>query len=189
MKLRYIIAGIIAICLIILAVLVAMGPSLSLQTPPIETKAMDYLNKMHFLQANETLKAYKATSYYNYDSGIVVTDSRVFAFHKDQVFSIPLDKITMVMIKSSSLGHQQVLISAEADGVIDFEIYHTDVDKLITILGVPNSMVKEFAKQDIKEAKEQEKMQEKAQEMAPAVEATPTPAPVVIPDETAPNAQ
>lgn len=164
MKLRYVIATIVVICAVILGVLVTMGPSLSLQTPPIEVKAQDYLNKMGFLKPSEALKAYKATSYYTYDSGVVVTDKRIFAFHKDVVYSIPLDKITMVIVKSTALGHQEVVISAEADGVIDFELYHADVDKLIDILGVSDSIVKRYAKQDVKDAKEADEANHKQTE-------------------------
>lgn len=174
MKLRYVIATAVVIAVAILGVLVTMGPSLSLQTPPIETKAQDYLTKMNFLKPGEVLKGYKATSYYTYDSGVVITDKRVFAFHKDVVYSIPLDKITLVVVKSSALGHKEILISAQADGGIDIELYHADVDKLIQILGVSNNIVKEYEKQDIKAAKEQEEAAEHKVEATPAIESTTT---------------
>jgi hypothetical protein len=154
MKLRYAITGVVVVCAVILGVLTAMGPKLSLQTPPIETKAMQQIEKMHLLQAGEVLKGYKATSYYTYGSGVVITDKRVIAFYKDRINSIPLDKITMVIVKDTELGHQEVLISAEADGVIGFEMYHTDVEKLIDMLHVPDSIVKHYARSDVKAARE-----------------------------------
>jgi hypothetical protein len=154
MKLRYAITGVVVLCAVILGVLTAMGPKLSLQTPPIEAKAMQQIEKLHLLQAGEVLKGYKATSYYTYSSGVVITDTRVIAFNKDRVNSIPLDKITMVIIKDTELGHQEVVISAEADGAIGFEMYHTDVEKLIDMLQVPDSIVKHYARSDVKAARE-----------------------------------
>jgi len=156
MKLRYAITGVIVVCAVILGILTAMGPKLSLQTPPIEAKAMQQIEKMHLLQAGEVLEGYKATSYYTYNSGVVITNKRVISFYKDRVSSIPLDKITMVIVKDTELGHQEVLISAEADGVIGFEMYHTDVEKLINMLHVPDSIVKHYARSDIKAAREAE---------------------------------
>ncbi len=157
MKLRYGITIVVVVCAIILGVFTAMGPKLSLQTPPIEAKAMQQINKLNLLQAGEILEGYKATSYYTYNSGVVITNKRVIAFYKDRINSIPLDKITLVIIKDTELGHQEVLISAEADGVIAFEMYHTDVEKLINMLHVSDSIVKHYARSDIKAAREDAK--------------------------------
>lgn len=154
MKLRYGITGVVVLCAVILGVLTAMGPKLSLQTPPIEAKAMQQIQSLNLLEPGETLEGYKATSYYTYNSGVVITNKRVIAFYKDHVNSIPLNKITMVIVKDTELGHQEVLISAEADGVIGFEMYHTDVEKLINMLQVPDSIVKHYARSDVKAARE-----------------------------------
>ncbi len=154
MKLKYAITGAVVVCAVILGVLTAMGPKLSLQTPPIEAKAMQQIQRLHLLQPGEVLEAYKATSYYTYSSGVVITDKRVISFYKDRVNSIPLNKITMIIVKDTELGHQEVLISAEADGVIGFEMYHTDVEKLINILHVQDSIVKHYARSDVKAARE-----------------------------------
>ena len=62
--------------------------------------------------------------------------------------------VKMVIVKDTELGHQEVLISAEADGVIGFEMYHTDVEKLINMLHVPESIVKHYARSDVKAARE-----------------------------------
>lgn len=166
MKLRYGITGVVVLCAIILGVLTAMGPKLSLQTPPIEAKAMQQIEKLNLLQQGEVLEGFKATSYYTYNSGVVITNKRVIAFYKDRVNSIPLDKITLVIVKDTELGHQEVLISAEADGVIGFEMYHTDVEKLINMLHVPDSIVKHYARSDIKAAREAAEKQETAQKDA-----------------------
>lgn len=56
------------------------------------------------------------------------------------------------MIKDSELGHQEVLISAQADGVIGLDLHHSDVAKLITMLHVPTTIIKHFNKHDVKEA-------------------------------------
>lgn len=169
MKLRYGITSVVIVCAVVLGVLTAMGPKLSLQTPPIEAKAMQQIEKMHLLETGEVLEGYKATSYYTYNSGVVITNKRVISFHKDRVNSIPLDKITMVIVKDTELGHQEVVISAEANGVIGFEMYHTDVEKLINMLHVPESIVKHYARSDVKAARE-------AAEKGAAAQATPAPA-------------
>jgi hypothetical protein len=147
MKLRYAITAVVVFCAILLGVLTAMGPKLSLQVPPIEAKAMDYIQKHNLLNAGEVLLGYKASSYYSYKSGVVITNKRVFAFYKDQVTSIPLNKITLVVVKDADFGHQEVLISAQANGVIGLEMYHHDAAKLIDMLNVPASRVKVFTKQ------------------------------------------
>ncbi len=144
MKVRYSVSGIVIICAIILGALTMMGPKLGLQIPPIEPKAMAHLSKAHMLTADEKLQGYKATSYYSYTSGIVVTDKRIFVYENNKQTSIPLGKITMVVIKDTELGHQEVLLGAQATGMIAFEMYHTDVPKLIDMLHVPASIIKHY---------------------------------------------
>ncbi|HSX20523.1 MAG TPA: hypothetical protein VLG38_05315 [Gammaproteobacteria bacterium] len=152
-SLKYAVTTIVIVCAVILVALTALGPKIGLQTPPIEPKAMEYLKKMNFLQPGENIEGYKATSYYSYSSGVVVTDKRVFGFYRNRVItSIPLNKITMVLVKDTELGHQEVLISAQADGVIGLDLYHSDVDKFINMLHVPATIIKHFTKHDIREA-------------------------------------
>lgn len=150
---KYAITTIVVICAVILVALTVMGPKIGLQTPPIEPKALHHVENMHFLDKDESIQAYKATSYYSYNSAVVVTNKRIFAFYRNKVISsIPLDKITMVLIKDSELGHQEVMISAQADGVIGLDLHHSDVAKLLSILHVPSNMIKHYNKHDMKEA-------------------------------------
>ena len=150
---KYAVTTIIVVCAVILVALTVMGPKIGLQTPPIEPKAIEYLSKAHFLNPGEKLAAYKATSYYSYSSAIVVTDKRIFAFHHDKIItSIPLDKISMVMVKESELGHQEVLVSAQADGVIGLDLHHSDVAKFVSLLHVSTNIIKHFSKHDVQEA-------------------------------------
>ncbi len=153
MQVKYVITTIIIVCAVLLGTLTIMGPKLNLQFPPIETKALENINKMGFLKDNETLTAYKATSYYSYKSGVVVTDSRIFAFHNDKVLiSIPLSKISLIIVKDADLGHQEVIVSAQANGVIIVSLYHKDVAKFLDVLHVNDNIVKHFNKHGIKEA-------------------------------------
>lgn len=152
MSLKYTITTIVIACAVILGVLTAMGPKLSLQTPPIEKRAMEKIDKLHLLQAGETLEAYKATSYYTYNSGVVITNKRLIAFNNDKNLSIPLDKISMVIVKDTELGHQEVMVSAEANGVIALELYHTDAQKFLNMLHVSDSLIKHYTKHDVKDA-------------------------------------
>lgn len=151
-SLKYAVTTIVVVCAVILVVLTALGPKIGLQTPPIEPKAMEYINKNHFLTPGETISAYKATSYYSYNSGVVVTDKRIFAFYRNKIItSIPLNSITMVLVKDTELGHQEVMLSAQADGVIGLDLYHSDVNKFIQVLHVPATMIKHYTKHDIRD--------------------------------------
>lgn len=142
MKTRYIISAAVIICAIIIGVLASMGPKLGLQTNNIEPEAVAYLKKNKMLQNGEILEAFKAISYYSFSQGAVVTDKRVFIYDQGRVVhSIPLDTISMVIIKNSELGHQEVIIAARQNGVIGIELYHTYVPKLIKLLGVPKSKI------------------------------------------------
>src|SRR5579872_5191167 len=152
-SLKYAVTTIILVCAAILIVLTALGPKIGLQTPPIEPKAMAYLEKMHFVKPGEKIQAYKATSYYSYSSGVVVTDKRIFGFYRNRVAtSIPLNKITMVLVKDSELGHQEVIVSAQQDGVIGLDLHHGDVHKFLDMLHVSPNIVKHYTKHDIREA-------------------------------------
>lgn len=143
MKVRYIVSAVIIVFAVVVGVLASMGPKLGLQTPPIEKGAMEYLTKNDLLRANEVVAAYKAVSYYTYSQGVVITDERVFAYDGSKIHSIPLSKITMVIIKNSDLGHQEVLIAAQQDGVIGVELYHTYVPQLIEMLKVRKSIIQD----------------------------------------------
>lgn len=150
---KYAITTIVIVCAVILVGLTVMGPKIGFQTPPIEPKALDHISKMHFLNPDETIQGYKATSYYSYNSGVVVTNKRIFAFYHDKVVgAIPLDGITMVMVKDTELGHQEVLVSGQTQGVIGLDLHHSDVGKLITLLHVPTSLIKYYTKHDVREA-------------------------------------
>lgn len=152
-SLKYAVTTIVVVCAVILIVLTALGPKVGLQTPPIEPKAMEYLEKMNFIKPGEKIEGYKATSYYSYNSGVVVTNKRIFAFYRNkEITSIPLNKITVVLVKDTELGHQEVLISAQYDGVIALDLHHGDVNKFIEMLKVPATMVKHYTKHDIREA-------------------------------------
>lgn len=152
---KYAITTIVVVCAVILVALTVMGPKLGLQTPPIEAKAMQHLEKMNILMPKETIQGYKATSYYSYNSAVVVTDKRIFAFYRDKVLtSVPLNKITMVIVKDTELGHREVLVSAQEDGVIGVDLYHTDVEKFLDMLHVAKNKVKFFNKHEIKESLE-----------------------------------
>lgn len=153
-SLKYAVTTIVIVCAMILIVLTALGPKVGLQTPPIEPKAQEYLSKMKFLSPDEKVVGYKATSYYSYNSGIVVTDKRIFAFYRNKILtSIPLNKITLLLVKDTELGHQEVLISAEYDGVIGLDLYHSDVNKFIDMLHIQNkNIIKHYSKHDVREA-------------------------------------
>lgn len=140
---KMIILALVVLGAVVIGALMMMGPKLSLQTPPIEPKAMSYLQEHKFLHADEQIAGYKAISYYNYDNAAVITNKRVFIYDKDKVFSIPLDKISMVVLKDSELGQQEVMISAQAQGFIGFSVAHKAVPLLIELLQVPRSMVKD----------------------------------------------
>lgn len=146
-KVKVIVPAILVVCAVVIGTLIVMGPKQSLQTPPIEKKAMAYIQKHNFLTKDEKLTGYKAISYYNYDKAAVITDKRIFIYNKDQVFSIPLNKITAVVVKDSELGQQQVLITAQSSGMINIDLYHSSVEKLIQLLGVPNTNVKHAGKE------------------------------------------
>lgn len=144
MKTRYLISAAVIICAIIIGVLASMGPKLGLQTNKIEPEAVAYLKKYNMLQNGEILEAFKAISYYSFSQGAVVTDKRVFVYdHGHIVHAIPLDSISMVIVKNSELGHQEVIIAARQNGVIGIELYHTYVPKLIKLLGVPKSKIQD----------------------------------------------
>lgn len=152
-SLKYAVTSIVILCAVILIVLTVLGPKVGLQTPPIEPKAKAYLDKMNFIKPGEKIEGYKATSYYSYNSGVVVTNKRIFAFYRNkEITSIPLNKITMVLIKDTELGHQEVMISAQYDGVIGLDLHHGDVNKFIQMLHVPASIIKHYSKHDIREA-------------------------------------
>jgi hypothetical protein len=146
MRTKYIVLAVIVVCAVILGTLMMMGPKLGLQTPPIEAKAMSYLEKHNLLNKDESIAGFKAINYYNYDKAAVVTSKRIFVYDNGKVFSIPLNKITAVFVKDSELGQREVLVSAQTDGVIGFDVYHTSVPKLLEILQVNNSIVKFSAK-------------------------------------------
>ncbi len=146
MSTKYIVLAVIVVCAVILGALMMMGPKLGLQTDPIEPKAMSYLDKHNLLNKDESIAGYKAINYYNYDKAAVITNKRIFVYDNGKVFSIPLNKITAVLVKDSELGQQEVLISAQTDGVIGFDVYHSSVPKLLEILQVSNSIVKFAAK-------------------------------------------
>lgn len=151
-SLKYAVTTIVVVCALILVVLTALGPRIGLQLPPIEPKAMEHIEKMKFLNQGEKIEAYKATSYYSYNSAVVVTDKRVFAFYRNKIItSIPLNKISLVLVKDTELGHQEVMISAQVDGVIGLDLYHSDVQKFLKVLKVNPNMVKHYNKHDVKE--------------------------------------
>lgn len=144
MKTRYLISAAVIVCAIIIGVLASMGPKLGLQTNPIEPEAVAYIKKNNMLKNGEILEAFKAISYYSFSQGAVVTDKRVFVYDQGRVVhAIPLDSISMVIVKNSELGHQEVIIAAKQNGVIGIELYHTYVPKLIKLLGVPKSKVQD----------------------------------------------
>ncbi len=152
-SLKYAVTTIVILCAVILIVLTAMGPKMGLQTPPIEPKAKEVITKMKFLGPNEKIEGYKSTSYYSYNSGVVVTDQRIFAFYRNKIItSIPLNKISMVLVKDTELGHQEVLISAQSDGVIGLDLHHSDVKKFVSLLHVSKDIIKHYSKHDIREA-------------------------------------
>lgn len=152
-SLKYAVTTIVVVCAVILVVLTALGPKVGLQTPPIEPKAKAYLEKMNFIKKDEKIEGYKATSYYSYNSGIVVTNKRIFAFNRNkEISSIPLNKITLVLVKDTELGHQEVIISAQYDGVIGLDLHHSDVSKFLDMLHVSNSIIKHYSKHDVREA-------------------------------------
>jgi hypothetical protein len=155
MSLKYAISIIVVVCAIIIGILAAIGPKLGLQTPPIEEKALTNIERMHFLAGGEQIAAFKATSYYNYKSGIVVTNQRIFAYHLNiQSTSIPFNKITMVLVKDTEFGHQEVVVSAQAEGVIMLELTKSDVEKLIPMLHVPANIVKHYSKKEVEAVKD-----------------------------------
>lgn len=160
MKLPHIILAIVIICAAIVAAVLLVGPKMGLQTPPIEAKAMSYLQEHKFLKADESLTGYKALSYYNFANGAVITDQRVFVYKGDEVFSIPLDKISKVTIKNNQLGQQKVLISAQQNGMIDFDLSHKAVPALLLMLRVPSTSVVYIDEQSTKSSPsvKQEKM-------------------------------
>jgi hypothetical protein len=107
---------------------------------------MAYINSHDMLAAGEKVTGYKAISYYNYEKAAVITDRRIFIYDKTNLFSIPLNKISQVVIKDSEIGQQRVLITAQTYGMITFDLYHSSVPTLIHLLGVPNNMVKHLGK-------------------------------------------
>lgn len=141
MKLPHVILAIVIICAAVVAAVLLIGPKMGLQTTPIEPKAMSYLKEHNFLNADESLTGYKALSYYNYARGAVITDKRLFVYNENKVFSIPLEKISKVTIKDGQLGQQKVLISAQQNGMIDFDLSHKAVPALLLMLRVPSSSV------------------------------------------------
>lgn len=142
MRLTYIVTAFIVVCAAALGAIMIMGPKLGLQLPPIEQKAMAYLEKHHFIKKNEQIAGYKAMSIYDYSHAAVITDKRIFMYQDDTVHSIPLNKITMVSVKDSELGRQEVLISAQRDGMMMIELPHASVPQLINLLKVPSSIIK-----------------------------------------------
>lgn len=146
MRLKYTVSAIVIVFAAVIGTLVMIGPKIGLQTPPIEPKAMAYLDQHALLNKDEQLTGYKAISYYSYNEAAVITDRRIFIYDHDKVHSIPLDKISTVMVRDSALGHQEVMISAQASGTIILEMYHTFVPKLIELLKVPSSKVKHYEK-------------------------------------------
>lgn len=150
---KYAVTAIVVVCAVILVGLTALGPKIGLQTAPIEPKAAEHIQNLHFLHPGEKLLAFKATSYYSYKSGVVVTDKRIFAYYRDKLItSIPLDKISMVLVKDSELGHQEVLVSAQSDGVIGLDLHHSDVVKFVGLLHVSGNIIKHYSKHDVQEA-------------------------------------
>lgn len=145
-KLKYSISGIVILCAIALGVLAAFGPKQDLQTSTIDPKAMAYLQKHNLLQPDEEVTGYKATGYYNYNQGVVMTSKRIFIYQHDKVHSIPLDKISMFVIKDTELGHQEVLISAAVDGAIGFEVRRNRVPELLKLLKINNSIIRDHTK-------------------------------------------
>lgn len=142
MKLKVIVPVILVVCAIVIGTLIMMGPKQSLQTPPIEAKAMSYMQKYNMIGQDEKVLGYKAISYYDYNKAAVITNKRIFVYDKDKVFSIPLSSITSVIIKNSDIGQQEVLITAQSHGMINFGIYHSSVAKLIELLNVSPNIVK-----------------------------------------------
>jgi len=142
MKLSYIATSIVVLCAAGIGALIVMGPKLGLQMPPIEQKAKEYLDKHNLIKHDEKLSGYKAISLYSYSHAAVITNKRVFIYNNDKIHSIPLKKITLVNVKDTELGRQEVLISAQKDGVIILELPHTSVSQLLHILKVPSAIVK-----------------------------------------------
>lgn len=142
-KARYVLTLAVILCAIVVGVLASMGPKLGLQTAPIEPEAMTYLTKHNLIQADETIQAFKAISYYTYNQGAVITDKRLFVYDHNTSHSIPLSAISMVIVKNSELGHQEVIIAAQQNGVIGLELYHTYVPTLLKLLNVPSSKVQD----------------------------------------------
>lgn len=142
-KARYVLTLAIILCAVVVGILASMGPKLGLQTAPIEPEAMTYITKHGFVQPGENVEAYKAISYYTYNQGAVITNKRLFVYDHNTVHSIPLSAISMVIVKNSELGHQEVIIAAQQNGVIGLELYHTYVPTLLKLLNVPSSKVQD----------------------------------------------
>lgn len=152
-KRKYIIAAIVIVCAGLLVGLTMVGPKIGLQTFPIEHKAMAYLDKKHFLEQDEKLVGYKATSYYSYNSGVVITNKRMFGFYNGHILtSIPLNKISMVVVKDLSFGRQEVMISAQDYGIIMLNLNNNNAKELVMMLHVPDSIVKHFTKHQAEQA-------------------------------------
>lgn len=145
-KLKYTISGIVVLCAIALGIIAIVGPKQDLQTTPIDPKAVAYVEKHNLLQAGEQITAYKATGYYNYNQGVVLTNKRIFIYHHDKVHSIPIEKISMFVIKDTELGHQEVLVSASIDGAIGFEVRRARVAELIKLLNISNEIIRDHSK-------------------------------------------
>lgn len=142
MSTKHIVLAVVIVCAVLLGTLMMMGPKLGLQTPPIEEKAMTYLNEHKLIGSDETIAGFKAINYYNYDKAAVITDKRIFVYDNGKAFSIPLHKITSVFINDGQLGQQEVLITAQAAGVISLDVYRTSVPQLLQLLKVSSSIVK-----------------------------------------------
>jgi hypothetical protein len=139
---KKIILALAVLCAIVIGGLMTVGPKLGLQSAPIEPKAVSYLQKNNLLQKGEIVTGYKSISYYNYDHAAVITNKRVFVYDKKKVFSIPLNKITMVTVKDAELGQIDVMISAQAKGVINFAVYNKSAAELMKMLKVPSHIIK-----------------------------------------------
>jgi len=145
-KLKYSISAIIVLCAIAIGVLAIFGPKQDLQITNIDPKAMAYIQSHNLLNSDEKVTGYKATGYYNYSQGIVMTSERIFIYQHNKVHSIPLEKISMFVIKDTELGHQEVLVSAAVDGAIGFEVRKSRVPELISLLKINSSIIRDHSK-------------------------------------------
>lgn len=152
-KLKYTVATVVIVCAGFLIALTTIGPKIDLQSSPIEPKAKAYLEQKNFLEDGEKIVGYKATSYYSYSSGVVITNKRMFGFyHGKMLASIPLNKITMVIVKDLEFGRQEILISAGDHGIIMMNLNRKNAKELIMMMNVPLSIVKHFTKHEVEQA-------------------------------------